>query len=643
MKHLWKYIAGALAFALPVASCSDDNTSDFPDKEWGELTAPVLTVSEEEITLDANKADREALKFSWTAASVVTRSSSVEYDLYLSIEGEDLFKGIKREWGGEADLTISFTHEELNDLIITTFGGKSGERFAFRACVYAHTDNYLIEDKTSEEVAFAATAYAAEVVKPASLWMKGGACEYGWDKAIELPQGDAGTYTAENVVLKFGKPADNKGFKFYIEENGSYPFYWQKIDGEFGQIQTFAIANDGDSQFYPLQYDYTSGIYTVHVDLNTMLLTLTRTGDVTEFDPETALYILGDNMENGWDMVEANALLLVGENIYENTNIYLKPESSFKFYFYDWTEYIRDEAAGEYWTLMKKGGDDGDIRFIPGDQGLGEGYYTVRVDLNTLKVTLTGGTAPSYPETLFLFWPATEAGWDLGNFIPLTKTSNGVFQVKGVNIDVGTANPDDNKGNGFKFGVSNSEWSTEYGAKEAFDDHDGQQGYRGWELAQSSNQFYPLLMGQASGVYDITVDFTTMVVRFEPSQDPDYPTALYILGDAMPHGWDLGQAVAMTQTAPGIFTAENVLVKVGTANPDDNKGNGFKFIISNSEWSTEYGAKEAFDDHDGQTGYRGWELAQSSNQFYPLLMGFGDGNYRITADLTTMTVRFEAM
>ncbi len=147
--------------------------------------------------------------------------------------------------------------------------------------------------------------------------MKGGACEYGWDKAIELPQGDAGTYTAENVVLKFGKPADNKGFKFYVEENGSYPFYGQKIDGEFGQIQTFAIANDGDSQFYPLQYDYTSGIYTVHVDLNTMLLTLTRTGDVTEFDPETALYILGDNMENGWDMVEANALLLVGENIYE--------------------------------------------------------------------------------------------------------------------------------------------------------------------------------------------------------------------------------------------------------------------------------------------------------------------------------------
>ena len=83
MKHLWKYIAGALAFALPIASCSDDNTSDFPDKEWSELTAPVLTVSDEDVTLDADKADQEALKFSWTAASVVTRSSSVMYDLYL--------------------------------------------------------------------------------------------------------------------------------------------------------------------------------------------------------------------------------------------------------------------------------------------------------------------------------------------------------------------------------------------------------------------------------------------------------------------------------------------------------------------------------------------------------------------------------
>lgn len=636
MKHFWKYVSGAIACTLALASCSDDNTKDFPDKDWGELTAPVVTVSAEEVTLDAEKAEETALQFTWTA-STVTRSTSVAYDFYLNVDGEDLFKGIKREMGAEQ--ALSFTHKELNDLIMSTFGGKSGERFAFRACVHARMDDYLVGDKTSEEVAFAATAYEAEVVKPASLWMLGGACEYGWDKAIELPEGEEGVYTARNVVLKFGKPQDNKGFKFYVEENGSYPFYGQKIGGEFGQIAVFAIPNDGDSQFYPLQYDYTSGIYTVEADLNAMQLTLTRTGDVAEFDPETALYILGDNMENGWEMVEANALRPAGENIYELENVYLRAESSFKFDFHDWTEYIRDESAPDYWTVKKKGDGDGDIRFIPGEQGLGEGYYSVRVDLNTMQVTLTGtGTPPAYPETLFLFGPATAAGWDLGNFIPLTKLRSGVFQAKGVRIDVGAANPDDNKGNGFKFGISNSDWSTEYGAKEAFDDQDGQPGYRGWELAQNSNQFYPLLMGFASGVYDITVDFTTMSVLFEPEQETDYPTALYILGDAMPNGWDLGNAVVMSRTSPGVFVAENVAVKVGTAQDGNPKGNGFKFIISNTDWLTEYGAKGSFDN-----GYLGWELVEGSEQFYPLMMGFGDGNYRITADLTTMTVGFEAM
>ena len=42
--------------------------------------------------------------------------------------------------------------------------------------------------------------------------------------------------------------------------------------------------------------------------------------------------------------------------------------------------------------------------------------------------------------------------------------------------------------------------------------------------------------------------------------------------------------------------------------------------------------------------YRGWELVErgDANQFYPLLMGFGSGSCDITADLTTMTVTFEA-
>lgn len=632
MKNFWKYAAAAPFVALAAVSCGDDDTASYPDKGWGELTAPQLTVSAEETVLDKAAADDEALRFEWTAAA--DDKTAVEYDLYINIDGGDIFAGVKHEAAGTR--SASFTAAELNDMLAAKFGARSGERVELRACVHARANDMLIEDKTSNEVPFAVTAYEAEIVLPEALYMKGGACPDGWDKAVELRKDGDAVYTASGVELRFGKPADNKGFKFYVEPDGSYPFYGQALGGEFGDMAVFASENDGDSQFYPLQHGYTSGVYTVTADLGAMRLTLDRTGDVYEFDPDAVLYILGDGMEHGWDMVEQNALAATGDNTFEIAEIALKADSKFKFYFHDWTEFIRDEAAADYWTLKRKGDGDGDIRFIPSEAGLGAGTYKVSVDLSAQRVQLTlVGAEPEYPAQLFIFGPATEAGWDLGSFIPMTASGSGVYRAEGVRIDVGTANPDDIKGNGFKFGVSNTDWGTEYGAAGSFDN-----GYRGWEIVQGKDQFYPLLMGLESGTYDITADLAAGVVRLEPAQGggDNYPAALYIIGDAMPHGWDLGNAVAMTRTAPGVFTAENVAVNVGAVQDGNPKGNGFKFIISNTDWLTEYGAAGSFDE-----GYLGWEMVQGSNQFYPLMMGFASGSYRIMADIAAGKVTFEKM
>lgn len=67
-----------------------------------------------------------------------------------------------------------------------------------------------------------------------------------------------------------------------------------------------------------------------------------------------------------------------------------------------------------------------------------------------------------------------------------------------MSIEVGEANSDDPKGNGFKFIVSSKEWLTEYGAAGSFDGD-----YRG---VPGSDRFYPLLMGCESGRYRITAD-----------------------------------------------------------------------------------------------------------------------------------------
>lgn len=515
MKHSCRYAATALIAALTIVSCGDDKTEEFPDKGWSALTPPRLTASTAEAVLDKDNADTEAIRFEWTAAA--DDGTVVAYDLYINVSGSDVFAGFKRETGDA--LSVAFTHDELNDLLVSRFGAHSGERLELRACVYARADDIHVEDKASNDVAFAAMAYAAEIVRPEKLYMMGGACELGWDGAVELARDDDGKYRVRGTVLKFGKPNDNKGFKFYTTPDGSYPFYGQRLDGEFGDMRIFASENDGDSQFYPLQHGYASGIYTIAVDLDALRLTLDRTGDVEEFDPDAVLYMLGDGMEYGWDMVEGNALVAVGENLFEIEDIRLKSESSFKFYFHDWTEFIRDADAADYWTAKRKGDADGDIRFSPADQGLGAGNYKVRVDLGSMKVTLT--------------------------------------QTSGDDGDTG---------------------------------------------------------------------------------DDSYPAALYIIGDAMPCGWDLGNAVAMTRTAPGVFEAENVQVSVGTAQEENPKGNGFKFIVSNTEWGAEYGAAGSYDN-----GYLGWELVPGSEQFYPLMHGFADGNYRIVADIAAGKVTFEKM
>lgn len=74
-------------------------------------------------------------------------------------------------------------------------------------------------------------------------------------------------------------------------------------------------------------------------------------------------------------------------------------------------------------------------------------------------------------------------------------------------------------------------------------------------------------------------------------------------------------------------------IKVGEANSDAPKGNGFKFIVSSKKWLAEYGAAGSFDGD-----YRG---VPGSDRFYPLLMGCESGRYRITADLAAKWVGFE--
>ena len=392
MKRFFKFFAAA-AIVATAAGCAPENPQEGTqgnDPKEDVLSAPELTAT----------ASEGSIAFTWTSGTIEGSKLNVNYTLYVGKAGSDLFEdGVTFE---EAGLSYTINGEEyialLNDM-----GCQSGGTVDMIAVVTATSGK---DTKTSAQAAFTAGLPDAEVVLPDALNMKGGACPGGWDTATVLTKKAEGIYEATEVTLLFGKPEDGKGFKFFVSEE-AYPFYGQdNAEGAaFGDIKVFASENDGDSQFYPLQNGYVSGIYTINVNLNTLKLTLTKTADV--FEPSKPFYVYGEGLDKNWEMGDELKLSEIEKNIFEGHNIHIYKNSSFKFDNEDWTEYQRDASAGDYWTVKAKVEGE-DIRFVPSeaDPNFANGKYTVRLDLNTMKVTLTLTEADpviesNYPTTLF--------------------------------------------------------------------------------------------------------------------------------------------------------------------------------------------------------------------------------------------------
>lgn len=498
MKRFYKFFAAA-AIVATAAGCTPED----PDKGQQGETPKNDVLSAPELTATVGEG---SISFSWTSGTLEGSELEVEYTLYVGKAGSDLFEeGVTFETDA---LTYTIDGDDYTGLL-DDMGCQSGATVNMIAVVTAAAGN---DSKTSAQKSFTAGLPEAEVVLPDALNMKGGACPGGWDTATVLAKSAEGIYEATGVTLLFGKPEDGKGFKFFVSEE-AYPFYGQDNDegAEFGDIKVFASENDGDSQFYPLQHSYVSGVYTVNVNLNTMKLTLTKTADV--FEPQPPFYVCGEGLDFNWGDafgVEEMMLKDQGNNIFEGHNIHLYKTSSFKIDNESWTEYQRDASASDYWT-MKAMVEGEDYRFIPGeaDPDFKDGKYTVRVDFNTMKITLTLTEADpvietQYPTTLYMAGGFN--GWSL---VPMERIADGKFQVTDYefNFDNGA---DDPKGHGFKFCETDG-WKGQWGPKENWENSE----YRGWELAYNYDdtpQFYPLLAGFESGTYDILVDFTTMTV-----------------------------------------------------------------------------------------------------------------------------------
>ena len=607
------------AAAAIVATAAGCNTPVEPEPQPSNdvLSAPELTVT----------ATEGSVAFVWTSGTIENSELNVDYTLYVGKAGEDLFeKGVSFDVDG---LTYTINGESYTALL-TDMGCQSGATIDMIAAVTAVAGE---ETKTSAQRSFTAGLPAAEVVLPEALYMKGGACPGEWTTATVLNKTAEGVYEATEVTLMFGKPSDGKGFKFFVSEE-PYPFYGQdnSAGAAFGDIKVFATENDGDSQFYPLQHEYVSAVYTINVNLNTMKLTLTKTADI--YEPQIPFFVYGEGLDYNWDMNEALKLSEIEPNVFEGHDIHLYKTSSFKFDNAEWTEYQRDETAGDYWTVKAKVAGE-DIRFIPGDSdpAFKNGKYTVRLDLNTMKVTLTLTEADpvvesNYPTTLF-----ASGGFNGWSMMELARIEDGKFQAENVQINLDNG-PDDPKGHGIKF-FESSDWSGEWGPAGDFETEN----YRGWELKRygsNAPQFYPQWMGLTSGVYTILVDFTTNTLTLTPTGSAEvpanYPTSIRIYGAALPWEWD-------TNAAEGLLNSDNGIFQLTTTLTLDEDWKGFKFADNSSgevDWNKEYGICADATANNIKFDLKG--VIGGDPQFCLKVLGYSSGKYTITIDFTKMTL-----
>lgn len=274
------------------------------------------------------------------------------------------------------------------------------------------------------------------------------------------------------------------------------------------------------------------------------------------------LYLIGDATPNGWSADEATEMRPVNNVPKGFTWTGALSTGKFKF-ITSLGEFVPSYNKGENNNklyLRESGDDPYDEQFEITEAGT----YTVTVNLITLTVDIVRGEGPEYSELWFVGNPS---GW---NFEPMT--------VNPLDPFVFHYNADLSDGGEFKIGTAAGNWDAVF-FRPAVD-----MTPEGTDLDVDKWAGDPDYKWNISGdVYKIKLDTRDMkidIVPFTPFE------MIYLVGDATPNGWDIGNATPMAATSnPYKFTWTGALtsgeLKFTCDKQDD--WNGAWFIASEAD------------------------------------------------------------
>lgn len=514
-----KKINFTLAFAAVAAmlcfnACSKHETpgGGGGQEETVKLVTPVLTPSTTSVTLSQASAQTTALTLSWTTAVPEGKAVDLTYKVYANNANKDLYSSPEIISVGTA-ASYAFTHKTLNDLAVKlgiTAGGSGSLNFA----IYAVATDHTIEPVISSAKAVAVTTYSEQFEGPEFLYLAGSAVG-GWDlsKAAKVQRIASNVYEITGVEVRLSP--DDQGFKFYFKNDGTDPREIAQDPGSttFGKAKIF----DGDaaSLFQPGRNGYTGAIYTIHLDMNSFMMTMSKTGDLpTEVDLSkyANLYMKGDCLPWTWG-TPTTLLSKTSDKVYEAKSITMNfnegdPQHlcGFKIFLANdsWSPYFAMTDDATKGNLKIQQVDNGDVPiFNPGKIGYESGVYDVKADFNTkvLTLTKTGGQT----RVLNILGDAV-GGWDFASQPKLSETSTNVF-TGSVTFDLSDTYK------GFKMFLNN-QWTPEYGmiygsTKGNITFAEKQDPIQ--ESLKNPNhdndcQFYLYDLGYTSGTYTVTVN-----------------------------------------------------------------------------------------------------------------------------------------
>ena len=361
-------------------------------------------------------------------------------------------------------------------------------------------------------LAFLAVSSASAVVSE-QLYVVGNACSSGWDpsKALEMTKTSDGVFTWTGILSN--TPSDAR-FKFLVARSWDTSVTCQiatsghKVITSGMEEDLYVRTNSGADNAFQVSE---TAEYTITVDLNTMKMLCTKAGVINTDTPDlTQLYLVGDATTAGWSPENALNMAKVEDGVFVWAGT-LTADGEFKFLNIkgSWNRTINplddntNFVTGTEYSLNYRQleASPNDFKFKVTTVGL----YSIQVDLNTMKVTITNAT-PDLSQ-LYIVGSATTAAWESANALEMTKQQDGVFFWTG---DL-TADGE------FKFLNEKGSWSKTINPVDADiyfeEDTEYKLNYRPMEADPNDYKFKVT----ATGKYDVAVNLINMKITVKQS------------------------------------------------------------------------------------------------------------------------------